>query len=109
MVFDFIVGQSIVLVEEAEDDSLVTVDHEDVLLLGECGLELSLSMMEEPCEVSVAVFVFVELLEFRSALFHFRRKGACTSVLFRPMSIGEDFSGELYSVDDSIGVLLLKC
>lgn len=108
MVLDFIIGEVIVLVEETENYSLIAVDNEDVLLLTEEGLEFDLSMLEEPCEIPVAVLMLIELLKLGSALLHLLGKGASSSILFRPMSIGEDFSRELDSIDYSIGVLLLE-
>lgn len=63
---NFSVGKGVILVEEAQNDCLVAVSHEDILLGAECWLEVDSSMLEEPGQVTVTVLMLVEGLELTS-------------------------------------------
>jgi hypothetical protein len=54
------------------------------------------------------ILVLVELLELGSTELHFRRKGASSSVLLGPVTIGEDLSVEFDSINDTVVLLLLE-
>lgn len=65
-------------------------------------------MVEQPCQVSVAVLKLIELLEFLGAELHFSGESASGSALLRPMSVGQYFSGEFNSINYSVCLLLFE-
>ena len=75
------------LIEQTHDNSLITVSDKDVFLLAEGRLQLDCSMLEEPCKVTVGVFMLVKFIELLGTHFQFRWEGASSCLLFWPVSI----------------------
>lgn len=84
-----------VSVEKHEDHCLVTVHHEDVGLRSDVdGLHLQRAVLEQPCDVTVLVFLLVELFKLHSVIFEFRRESASSWSLLGPVAIGENLCVE---------------
>lgn len=70
---DLLVSQCLISIEEQENDSLVAVYYESIVLgCNIAWLNLNVTMMKQPCEVSVLVLVPIEVLKSFREVFHFR-------------------------------------
>jgi hypothetical protein len=80
-----------VLVEKQENHCLVAVCDKIVdFRSDENWFQFNLSMVEEPCQVSISVFMFVELLKLIAKFFHLFGKSAWKLKIFlRPVAISK--------------------
>jgi len=108
VVLHLLIGQGVMLVEQAQDDSLVAIHHKYVFFLSEQGLDLYLAMVEQPGQVPVAVLMLIEFLELVRTHLHFLGKSAGSCVLFWPMTISQNFSSEFNTLYIPIGILDLE-
>jgi hypothetical protein len=59
-----VVSESRILIEEEQDDSLVAVSHKGIVLSAhKYRLDFNLTMLIQPCKISVLMLVLVELFE----------------------------------------------
>jgi hypothetical protein len=70
VLLDLVVGQSLVLIKQEQNNGLVTVGYESVILSLKDWLNFNLTMLVQPCEIPVLMLVLVELLELGSDFLH---------------------------------------
>ena len=98
-VFDLLNRQFINFIIKTEDGRLETIRNQLEFLSCEIGRELSLTIVVEPQQITILMFILVEHFKVGCTLSHLRWNGTCWLIIDRPVSSCEDFNAEFYTLD----------